>query len=168
MNTEWFRPTKKQLFYLVSYYMTVLCIGIVGTIYCLLNENNPQFQIIQLALIGNISISLIGVTVFYARKIYKVLINIEESDTDADRNYKKLGGILYFYFRPIFSICFAVLIVIFIKAGVLLVSIDSNELDKKFIFFTMFISFFAGFSAGDFLDILESKGRKVIAKLINS
>ena len=65
---------------------------------------------------------------------------------------------IYFITRPLFSILFAFLIVISLKAEYTLVSSVPDNLDpERFMYLCCFLSAVAGFFAGDFIDFLESK-----------
>ena len=166
INIDWFHLTKNQLIVLTVYFVVFMILGFWGTIVALLhNEFFKSLSILQTALIGNISIALMGSTIFYTRKIYKICLNVDALKTDSNY-YKNFGSFMYFMFRPIYSIGFAILIVLMIKAGVIIVTTTEPGLDSKFIFFSMFISFFVGFGAGDFIDYLEEKGVRVFNDFI--
>jgi hypothetical protein len=76
-----------------------------------------------------------------------------------------MGTLIYFIARPLFSLGFALLVVIGTRAGFYLLTEAAADLTSGFQYTTMFVSFFAGFLSGRFVKQLESSGELIIEKL---
>jgi len=127
-----------------------------------------KLNITLLSLIGGIGMALLGSTIFYLRKLYKSAINniLNAPKTENDE-IKETGLYFYYFLRPIFSIVFAVLIHIGLKASVAIVTVKESNLDEGMIYLTMIISFFIGFASGDVITKLESISKEVVNKTID-
>ena len=165
---DWFRLTYGNTKKLMAYFITLILIGlsvsllIVTEWFQLLNG----WSILNKAIIGSMSMSLLGSSIFYGRKLYKAAINLDMIlPINNSDNFRQLGIIYYFILRPLFSVCFAVLTVLIVKSGIYFVS-DSNGIKENFIFGLMVISFFIGYSSGDFIDVLEENGKKVVKTIM--
>ena len=111
-----------------------------------------------ISIIGGFGTALIGSSIFYLRKLYKSSINNEiSSPTNEDEKIKELGARTYYYLRPLFAIGFSILIHIALKSSVHIITVKETRLDEGFIYLTMFLSFFAGFAAGDLITYIEGK-----------
>jgi hypothetical protein len=171
MKTDWIKIKRKNIKNLITYYVTLLILGISIVVISLLFENinvlcPDCFSISLVSIMGSIGTALIGSTIYYLRKIYKSCINIEIEYPKNEEDYlKEIGALSYFYLRPIFAIVFALLIHISLKAGVKIITVKEARLSEGFIYLTMFMSFFVGFSAGDFLTYIQSKGKEIIEKV---
>ena len=166
----WFKLTIAKIRILFCYYIVLFHVGLVLCLYTFFNDCFIfKFSISQLALIGSIGTSILGCSIFYLRKLYKSCIGADIEIVDASKTDSQVMGV-YFYFllRPLFSVAFALLIFVSIKSGMYVITNPKNEnelLDTGFIFFTMVVSFFGGFGAGDFLNILEDKTNKVLNRI---
>jgi uncharacterized membrane protein (DUF485 family) len=104
-----------------------------------------------------------GSSIFYIRKLYKLCFDNEKLEINNTNHYKEiLATVIYFIARPLFSIGFAVLLVIGFKSGFMATTLTEVKLNEGFIFMTMFISFFIGFLTSQFIKKLEHDGSKVI------
>lgn len=162
MGKEWFKLSKNLLVTLFLYYLLLLLVGIITSILSLLHETSflNTCSILEKSIFASIGMASMGSSIFYTKKLYKACINADVSPptTDSDE-IRQLGVYLYFFLRPIFSVGFCLLILVGMRASILGATRNNTELDNGFIYLIMFISFFAGFSAGDLLDILEDFGR---------
>jgi len=158
----------KAIKWLLYYYTSLLFIGIIITICALLYDSivlpiNVSFTMVSL--LGGIGTALIGSTIFYLRKLYKSCINNEMSNPISDEDkIRELGINAYYYLRPLFAIAFSILIHIALKSSVQIITVKETRLDDGFIYITMFVSFFAGFAAGDLITYIESNGFKWASK----
>ncbi len=167
MGNNWFQLTKNNLYFLFSYYLILLFLGLFIGGTTLINISFlKSFTITAKALFGSIGFSLIGSTIYYQRKLYKSCINGSISDTEDPKKYFNIGVLFYFILRPIFSIAFSVLIVLFLKESVFIITIKDTQLDEGFIYLSLTISFFGGFSAGRFLEGLDNKGKEILDNLL--
>lgn len=154
--SDWFSLSKSQNTFLIIYFLLCILWGLVSTVLTILNEDWHVFNtLIAATIYGSTGISLLGSSIFYLRKLYKIYLNLLEMNGDEK---KKIGTFLYFFLRPIYSAAFAMIIILFIKAGVFIVT-DETKLNNNFLYFTMVLSFFAGFASGDFLDFIENEGK---------
>ncbi|WP_289128276.1 hypothetical protein [uncultured Clostridium sp.] len=171
--------TSRGIRILLFYFPSLLILSIFLTIRIILlnngiildssvNETNSIFSNqIAFALIGSISTNLMACSIFYIRKIYKIFLS--SSFTVQNKgSLKTLGTILYFMIRPIFSVCFTLLLIIGLKAGLINIFQNDNTISSSFTDVCMFISFFIGFSSGKFLKSIEKKSETMAESLLNS
>lgn len=152
--------------------------GLIISIYALVTNNIGSSQLLflsknnklnqyNLSLIGSIGTTLLGCSIYYIRKLYKLSLSgnfLMEIKTPNDK-LENLGTMIYFMFRPIFGISFTILMLLGIKCGIVTVSSKSLDLNSSFTDLTMFLSYFIGFSTGKFLSTLEKKSEKIINNL---
>ncbi len=159
--------TKNWVIVILVYYLIIFMISSLGTGYLLFMGNSTGLSIFKQALLGSASMALAAASAAYIRKLYKLCFNFSsEQDGDDQLFLKRLGTIVYFIVRPLFSILFAILVVAGIRSGIILSSSSGLKLDEGFIYLTMVSSFYVGFLSGDFIKKLESKGQKKLDSLI--
>ena len=172
--------SKAQLRILIFYFPILLIISLALSVIFYLVPKDSYFLdklfnisslnnglIITFALVGSLSMNICACSIFYIRKLYKLmisdLININNKETT-----KNLGTFIYFLFRPIFSSSFSILLVIGLNAGLISLSSTTPEFNSSIIDLTMFLSFFVGFSSGNFLNCIETKSKNIVKKLMDS
>jgi hypothetical protein len=159
--------TKNWVIVILIYYFIIFIAGSVGAVCVLFFDSNTELNIFQRALFGSISIALAAASAAYIRKLYKLCFKFSsEQDCDDQLFLKRLGTIVYFFVRPLFSILFAILVVAGVRSGIILSTSPSLEIDEGFIYLTMVSSFYVGFLSGDFIKKLELKGLKKLDSLI--
>ena len=168
MEQTYFVLSKGKIKSLFWYFGILLFVGLALTIYVLVNEMFIfKLNVTSLSLIGGIGMALLGSTIFYFRKLYKSainnILNIPQNEND---KIKETGLYLYYFLRPIFSIVFAVLIHIGLKASVAIVTVKETNLDEGMIYLTMIVSFFIGFASGDVVTKLENISKEIANKTI--
>lgn len=152
---------KKHIRNLFVYFSILLLFGLALSVYVFQIASCDSEEITKRSIIGGLASSLVGSTVFYTRKLYKGMIS--KSITCSDENeLAQLGTALYFFFRPIFAICFSTLVLIGMKLSISFVSITESTLNSNYVFLGMFLSFIVGFGSGDVLTILEMKSKGII------
>ena len=146
------------LFLLGGLGLSVLILLHEYTIFC-------EYPVLLKAIIGSFGITLVGSSIFYSRKLYKHSIKptLSSPSSDAER-IQRTGIFMYFLLRPFFALCFSFLIILGFKVSILIISVKDETLNNGFIYLTMFTSFFAGYSAGDILAILEEMGKRKMKK----
>lgn len=171
MSKEWFILSFKSIIGILSYYIIVFLLGITLSI-VILFENNPFFShlsIMNQTIFGSIGITFVGSSIFYIRKLYKSCIKCEISfPIDKNDKLRQIGVMSYFLFRPLFSLCFTILVILGLKSGIFIIASKNIELEVGFMYLSMFFSFFVGFSSGFFLNILESAGIEILSKLFSN
>ena len=159
---EWFKLSYRSIVSLFIFYGLFLLTGLSLSIIVILHEYSfiRAYPILLKAVFGSFGISLVGSSLFYSRKLYKASISREVSfpETTED-SLRQLGVFMYFLLRPVFALCFSLLIILFFKVSLLIVSVKDQTFNDGFIYLSMFLSFFAGFSSGDILQVLEEIGR---------
>ena len=159
--------TKNWVIGILLYYLIIFLVASMGTGCVLLLGNSSGLSIFNQALLGSTSIALAAASAAYIRKLYKLCFNFSSEQDDADQLFlKRLGTVVYFVVRPLFSILFAILVVAGVRSGIILSSSSDLNLDEGFIYLTMVSSFYVGFLSGDFIKKLESKGQKKLDSLI--
>ena len=160
--------TNEWITSLFAYYFIVLVGGVVLSVLSLLPEiaykHHPS--VLHLAVMGAIGMSSNGAAIFYIRKLYKLCF-ADNLDLSREKNIyaRRLGTIVYFVGRPLFSIGFSILVVIGLRSGFLLIAEGPVELKIGFVYMSMFFSFFVGFLSGRFVKQLEKTGERTLAKM---
>lgn len=174
MNTSESKIYKLSFLSIVSLftcYCLFIIIGLVFSIFGVLHEYTfiKDYPVIMKAIIGCFGITLVGSSIFYSRKLYKhsIRTDIVFPRSEEDR-IKQAGIFMYFILRPLFSVCFSFLIILALKVSIMIISVKDDTLDTGFIYLTMFLSFFAGFSAGDILAVLEAIGKRRMERFFES
>lgn len=184
-STEEFygKSSIKGIVLLFTYFFIILILGLTVSIFSLFISLNSDvcyiplicnsfdttkgLNIYILSLIGSIGSSLLGDSVYYIRKLYKLSLGdkfLFKIETSQDK-IENFGTLMYFISRPFFSISFSILILIGIKSGMFILTGKPNSFNSNVIEVIMFINYFTGFSTGKFLETLESKSDKVIKSL---
>lgn len=169
-KNEWFRFTKEKARGIFIYYGILFIISIPLAISGILNEYLlGALSIIEVSIIAGIGFSIIGSVIYYSKKIYKSCINLDFTKPEKEEDQIRAFGITaYFIFRPVFAIIFSFLLIILLKLGLKIISIQTSSFNNDFILLTSFLSFFCGYSSGDILDIFDSKGKQIISNVFNS
>lgn len=161
--------TKGVVSALVIYYVVFIIISLLILISTLIDEFHfyDNVSILSKSILAAIFTASMGSSIFYLRKLYKACINldIEYSKSEEDK-LRQLGVILYFVFRPIFSMCFAVVMIVFFKSGMCYIA-ETHVVNERFFHISILIAFFVGYSSGDLINKLEEKGKSLIAKSTN-
>ena len=160
--------TKNWVITILLYYFLVFISSATVATYILFISSDYQFPIFQLALVGSIAIALAAASAAYIRKLYKLCFNFSSQQDEADQLFlKRLGTIVYFLARPLYSVLFALLVVMGIRSGLVLSASTPLKLEEGFIYLTMASSFYTGFLSGEFIKRLEIKGLKKLDSIIN-
>jgi hypothetical protein len=147
------------IIFVIGLFLSVL--GLTPNVFGVTGES-----ILLRAMEGSVGMALNGSSIFYIRKLYKLCFgNRLDSSVEGDIYLERLGTIVYFLARPLFSVGFALLIVIGIRSGFILAVSSPVQLNDGFVFTTMFLSFFVGFLAGRFIVNLEKKGENYLQKI---
>lgn len=160
--------TKSWIKGLFVYYFLIFIVGIVLSILALIPSiiNLADTSIIIIAILGSVGMALVGASIFYIRKLYKLCfkeyVDVKNEDNSS---LKRIGTIVYFIGRPLFGVGFSILVIIGLQSGFMLTSNKPLDLNIGFIYVTMFSSFFVGFLSGKFVKKLEGVGEKVINKV---
>lgn len=159
--------TKGWVVIILIYYLLLFMMASFGTGYVLFFCNELDLDVFKTALLGSALISLAAASAAYIRKLYKLCFNFS-SDQDGDDQLflKRMGTIVYFGVRPLFSILFSILVVAGVRSGIILSSKSDYQLDDGFIYLTMVSSFYVGFLSGEFIKKLESKGENKLDSII--
>jgi hypothetical protein len=150
--------SKRVLIALLTFYVVLLVFGLLSSLYAIIPRIIVKSipAVLTRATIGSLSMSAVGSTVFYLRKLYKAAISGRlQLDDRYELSIVRLGTAVYYFARPLFALAFSILVVVGLLAGFFAVSSPSLDLQQGFVFVTMFFSFFAGFSAGAFVRRLE-------------
>ena len=123
------------------------------------------FNYFELSIIGSCSIACMGSSIYYIRKLYKLVLNGPLVTDRAGNQLKSLATLVYFVARPIFSMAFSLLVVIGLKSGLIVSGAAHSSLGQEFVQASMFFSFFVGFLSGRFIRRLESWGEDVVERI---
>ena len=165
----WFKFSSKKAIGIFIYYGILFFLSIFFAITGILNETFfTELSITEKSIISSASFAVLGAIIYYSKKIYKACINLDfnEAVTDEDK-IREFGITVYFIFRPLFSIVFSLLLVISLKLGCKIVTLNESVLNDGFLHISSFLSFFVGYSSGDVLDIFGDNSKSLINKLFN-
>lgn len=166
-DSKGYKLSHKTIVLLFIFYAIFINMGLALSILALLHEYTfiCNYPILLKAIIGSSGITIVGSSIFYSRKLYKHSIkpDISFPTSEVDR-LKQTGIFMYFALRPLFALCFSFLIILGFKVSILIISVKDESLNAGFIYLSMFLSFFAGFSAGDILVVLEEIGKRKMEK----
>lgn len=170
MKKTFFKLSKKNIKFLFIYFSILLLIGIGLSIIVLNFEIvNYKFRITSYSIIGGIGTSLIGSTIFYLRKLYKSSIkSLLSQPLNEQDQINEIGLFIYYLLRPIFAICFSLLIHICLKANVSIISVKGSEFEPGLIYLSMLLSFFMGFASGDVISKLEKVSKDISEKALDN
>ncbi len=166
-DKKWFKMSKKSAIGIFVFYGLLFILSI--SISVLNIVSNPLFaamQITERAVIGGLSFSILGSVIYYSKKLYKTFISLSFTiPTTDDEKLQLFGLVAYFILRPIFSVVFSLLVVLFLKLGCKIVTATDGNLNDGFIYLTIVLSFFCGFSSGDVLDLFDNIGKEAVKNL---
>lgn len=157
--------TTKQTKFLFFYYFIVLLAAFTSACGVFVPGPFSKFDYLELSLIGASSMACLGSSVYYTRKLYKSVLSNFLITNQSSEELKTYATFVYFFARPLFSLAFALLIVIGIKSGLVLSGAHQGELTYGFVQLTMFFSFFVGFLSGRFLRQLEAWGERMLDRV---
>lgn len=112
-----------------------------------------------LVLLSSFLSAILGSSVFYIRKLYK--LGFRQEPLAAATAVRDFAAIAYFLSRPLFSCAFAFLVVISLRAENQFVSPGGDVDEANFAYVSMFLSFLCGFAAGKVITTLERKGSPI-------
>ncbi len=166
---NWFKFSSKRAFGIFIYYSILFSFSMFFAITGILNESFlTKLTITQKSIISGASFAVLGAVIFYSKKIYKACINLDfdiaKSEEDKIREF---GITVYFILRPLFSIIFSLLLIISLKLGCKIVTINETILNQGFLYISSFLSFFVGYSSGDVLDIFGDNSKTLMNKIFN-
>lgn len=169
LNKREFILSYQSLIVLYCYFALAIIVGLTVSILVLLHEYTMMHSnsIMQNAIIGCLGATLLGSGIFYSRKLYKLSLD-NRIEYKQESKFQKLGIFMYFLLRPIFATAFSFLIILALKVSIVIICVKDETLDFGFIYLTMFLSFFAGFSSGDILAVLESVGKNKMEKFFGN
>lgn len=157
MATQSLSLTKPAIKFLFVYYVIGLLITTYFCYYILIDYHTSDF--LQKAIFGSFSISFVGAFMYYIRKLYKHCIR-DDIQISKGIDLREFGSLIYFLIRPIFAGIFSVLIVLAISEGLIKISTKEAEFGDGFVHISMLISFFVGFTSGQFIRKMERMGIK--------
>lgn len=156
---------RSHLLLLFGYYWILMIAAGTASIAVFIPGDLSHFDFMGLAVIGSSSIACAGSAIFYFRKLYKAILQKSLVLVDTNDDPRTIATLAYFLARPLFSVIFALLVVIGIRSGLALSSAKPTSLDYGFVQMTMFFSFFVGFLSGRFIRRLEIWGESMIQHL---
>jgi len=170
-NTAKLHLTKNWVTALFVYYFIVFLFGntvaLIALVPKLVFDKVPS--ILSLAIAGSVGMSCLGSSIFYIRKLYKSCIRGDLAISGSSEWYlARLGTVIYYVARPLFATGFSLLVVIGLLSGFTLASRQVVELNKTFVYMTMFLSFYVGFLTGRFVKNLENSGNRVLSRVIST
>lgn len=166
-NTPSTHLNKFWVILIFIYYFLLFILGTVGSFILLNLKRFLDYELshFTIALCGSIAMGLVGSTTFYIRKLYKSCINIyskKSPNASSVNSFILIGTIFYYFTRPLFSIGFAILIVLGFLSGLFTISATKIELGQGLVYITMVLSYFCGFLSGQFIKRLEIRGKQII------
>lgn len=150
-----FTLSKTSVIFLFIYYTAIIIVGgvIAIKIACSM-EQVTHGQLLKNTFFASLSVSGMLCSIQYIKRLYKACLT-ERIDSD-DNKYKRIGNIIYFLLRPLFSWAFVIVMVFSLLSGMFVVSGNLDYvLNEKFLYLCVIVSSFIGFSIGKLLDKFE-------------
>lgn len=158
--------SKGNIIFLLVYYSLYIIVGIAISIIELCFDKNilDMKMLIIHMVISSFGVSGMLCSVQYIRRLYKACIT--ERIKSEISEIGKIGTMVYFIFRPIFTFCFVIIIIVGLVSGMYVVtgSLD-YVLNEKLIYVCMIMSAYIGYSIGNLIDRFESISEKQIETL---
>jgi len=164
---------KASLFYVLSdravvfltiYYATAMLVSIAALVWVMAVSTDIKPERIPLfAGLSSIAVASMLCCVQYLRRLYKACIEQRVSKPESDLRH--FGNLVYFLFRPLIAIVFALLADFAMLAGVIIVTSVDLELNSRFLYLCIVVSGMIGFSIGRVLDVFESVSEKRIKSI---
>jgi len=160
--------SKNQIIILAVFYLICFLLGSFSFTSSILFPSifTDGNNIILLSCTGAIGSALLGSSIYYIRKLYKSLINGNLKTEQENSEKLIMGTFLYFFARPFISIGLALLLILAMLSSSYIMFTTKVELSSGFQYLAMFISFFGGFSVGNFITKLENKGANLANKIL--
>lgn len=94
--------------FLLLYYLTVMTFGAFGSWWATISKGvlSNNIEILWTAIVGAASAALLGSSISYSRKLYKRLMNQDDTTLKALSFSKHFGAFLYFVLRPLYAVIF--------------------------------------------------------------
>lgn len=118
----------------------------------------------------SIAISILGNSIFYARKLYKNMIN-QHYYQPGENGYcsaGETGATAYYIFRPLFAAALTVVVYYLIQGQIIFICDKLPNNTEKLGLFIITFSFFVGFSTGQAIEKLLSLSSKQIEIISSS
>lgn len=165
-DTLVFALRKNWIIFLFIYFSLFILIGSIVSIVgvCDLKSDMDKYTLLRQTFKLSVSTSGMLCAVQYIRRLYKACIS-GRVDINSD-TIQVLGTVAYFVFRPVFTFCFVVILIIGALSGMFIVtgSLD-YVLNEKFIYMCMIVSSCIGYSIGKMIDKFEKVSDKQIEEL---
>lgn len=160
--------TRGWVIFLLIYYFSILLLGIIFSIYIILNLNNISDKNILLkTIIASLSVSGMFCSIQYLKRIYKACLE----ERIVSENHKAIvlfGNILYFLLRPVFTFVFVIIAIFAMLSGFVIISNSIDYLlNIRFLYLSVIVSSFIGYSIGKVLDKFELLSESKISEYIN-
>ncbi|CEP43375.1 hypothetical protein [Paraclostridium sordellii] len=135
----------------------------------IINSTDNSLNLYNLAFIGSISSAICGSCVAYIKKLYVLSLGGKfDSEISSKEDYiVNYGTILYFIYRPIFSIIFSIIMFLAIKIGILPILNNLSKISDSIVDIFIIFSFFIGFGTGSVLESLEKIYDPIVTKAAN-
>lgn len=162
--------SKKNIVFLFVYFSMLLVGGLVGVAIVLINyvncETNSNYTILY-TIIASFSASSMLNSIQYIKRLYKACIT-DRINTDST-SVKRIGNMIYFLLRPLFSFAFCILMILALFSGMFFVIGNLDFiLNDKFLYLCTFMSSIIGFSTGKVIDRFEKAANERIKKLYSN
>lgn len=157
--------SKKAVKLILLYYTTLIIIGSITLIIELFHVEELKSQdILRHSVYASLASGTMLCCVCYIRKIYKALINSQVQGPQG-MQLESMGIILYFVFRPIFTIVFIILTVFAMLAGMVIITSSVDYiLNNRFVYVCVVVAGIIGFSIGDVIDQFQRFSEKKVTK----
>lgn len=153
----------KDVVFLFAFYFIVLVIGTAISVNCLVNIDGMKINSLTIYSLL-CSASLIGSSIFFARKLYKAGINEDYNFEPSGFTLARVSTLAYFIFRVPISASFALVTFSLWRLSLAGTPLPSTVLDGEFKFVLIVIGFFSGFSAGRLLTSFDERGPQFLNK----
>jgi hypothetical protein len=149
---------------LFIYYTAAFVAGVLITL-VLINSSDKTGQPTSAGIVA-MTMSLVGSSLFYSRKLYKACIDGTYTFApQASWDTAVIGTLAFFALRPVFGAGLA-LLMYFLWKSALLASVNEATLTSSHFYISGAIGFFSGFLAGRVIERFEDRGLSELDRLV--
>jgi len=121
-----------------------------------------NLEIFQRSLLGAVVAGVLGSSIYYSRKLYQACISLDIYEPlGVHQTVRQMGIVFYFLLRPLYAAGLSIVACVVTKSGADFIT-NANDVNENFPYLVIVLCFFVGYSAGDLIDHLEIKGKKVV------
>lgn len=112
-----------------------------------------------MSIIATVGASLMGSSIFYSRKLYKVALTLgHEEPTHLFEKLNEMGYYFFYLLRPLYAVSFALLALVIMK---MFYGISNDQgMTSGFVYLMILISFMIGYFSSKLINLFERDSKE--------